>query len=68
MSLNTAESQNHREAGVEVTANSKSVVTAFQDVLWLLIVLLICATTIAASSLVSRPGFNYFRQVAARYL
>lgn len=47
---------------------AKALTTSFQDVVWLLIILVICAATIAAWSLVSRPGFSHFRQIAARYL
>jgi hypothetical protein len=67
MSLCTGRSQKYQEVGVEMTT-SKALVMAFQDLVWLLVVLLICATTIAASSLVSRPGFSLFRQIAARNL
>jgi hypothetical protein len=48
--------------------NPKSLVMALQDLVWLLIVVLICATTVAVSSLASRPGFSLLRQVAARNL
>jgi hypothetical protein len=67
MSLNTGRSQKYQEVGVEMTT-AKSLVMACQDLVWLLIVLVICATTIAAAALASRPGLNLFRQIAAKNL
>ncbi len=46
----------------------KSLVMAFQDLVWLLIVLLIFVTTIVAAALASRPGFSLFRHIVERNL
>jgi hypothetical protein len=59
MSLCTGRSQKYQEVGLKMTT-SKSLVMAFQDLVWLLIVLLIFVTTIAAAALASRPGLAFF--------
>jgi len=64
MSFNTGKPQDQLEVGVEMT-NMKSIIVAFEEIGWLLVILLICAATVAASSILSRPRFRHFRQIAA---
>ncbi len=47
--------------------NAKSIAVAFQGAGWWIVIVLMCATTIAASTLVS-PRFRYLRKIASRYL
>ena len=48
--------------------NTKSIVVAFQEAGWLMIVLLICATTIAASSILVPPRLRFLSPLVSRYL
>lgn len=48
--------------------NAKSIALAFQDAGWLIVIVLICAITIAASSMFVSPRLRFLRKIASRAL
>ena len=48
--------------------NTKSIAVAMQEAGWVMIVILICATTTSASSILVPTRLRYLRQIASRYL